>query len=194
MLSLTSLPLGTSINSTILNFSLSEFKKCHLFANGQPYDKVAIGAAIFRYNKDSSEQNILLLKRAAHELYFPNVFEIPGGKVDSKDINIKYAVIREVKEETGLDITEFISELKAMTYTTEKTVVDDNVISNIAVKNAIQLNYVVRVSAGHVRINPNEHSESIWATEGQLDELNITTAMRNVIQEAFGSSPLLGHS
>lgn len=193
MLSITSIPLGISISSTVLDSSLSDFKQSQLSTDGQPYDKVVIGAAIFRYNEGSSEPNLLLLKRAAHELYFPNIFEIPGGKVDSEDISIKHAVVREVKEETGLDLTEFISELKPMSYTTEKSIIDDDGISNIVVKTAIQLNYVVRVSAGDVRINTNEHSESIWATEGQLDELNITTAMKAVIQEAFGCSSLPGH-
>lgn len=48
------------------------------------------------------------------------MFEIPGGKVDPEDLSIKHAVIRKVKEETGLDVKEIIAELEPMIYTTEK--------------------------------------------------------------------------
>jgi 8-oxo-dGTP pyrophosphatase MutT (NUDIX family) len=125
------------------------------------------------------------LKRAAHEVYFPNVFELPSGKVDPEDLTIKHALAREVQEETGLDITGIIAELKPMVYTTEKTVVDDTGREILVSKSAIQLNYIVSVSNGDVKLNADEHPESSWATEGELQGLNITSAMRVVIQDTF---------
>lgn len=184
-----SISVSESVNQQILNSSREEFRKLQPSATGQPYDKVVVGAATLRYTSESDPSkipSILLLKRAAHEVYFPNVFELPSGKVDPEDPTIQHALAREVQEETGLDVTGIIAELKPMIYTTEKTVVDDSGQGISVSKSAIQLNYIVSVSSGDVKLSADEHSESSWATEGELGGLNITSAMRVVVQEAFG--------
>jgi 8-oxo-dGTP pyrophosphatase MutT (NUDIX family) len=173
-----SIPLGDSINPHILNSSREEFRQQQLSATGQPYDKVVVGAAALRYTSDSSSPRILLLKRAAHEVYFPGVFELPSGKVDPADPTIKHALVREMLEETSLGINEIITELKPMIYTTEKTVLDDKGQESVISKSCIQLNYVVSISDADVVLNADEHSESTWATEVELDRLEITSAMR----------------
>ena len=76
-----------------------------------PINKITVGAAIFRTSKNGRSE-ILLLKRAAYETYYPGVFEIPGGKVDDSDTSIRSAVVREVHEETGLAITKVTNSLK----------------------------------------------------------------------------------
>ena len=181
-------PVGKPVNMQVLNSSADEFRKLQPAASGHPYDKVVVGAATLRYTSDltlSKMPRILLLKRAPHEPYFPNVFELPSGKVDPNDRTLKYALTREVQEETGLDVIEVLAELKPMIYMTEKTVIDDNGRESLASKRAIQLNYVVSVSGGEIKLSADEHSESCWASEGDLSELDITTEMRAVIQEAF---------
>ena len=181
-------PVSKPVNMQVLNSSADDFRKLQPAASGHPYDKVVVGAATLRYTLDltsSKMPSILLLKRAPHEPYFPNVFELPSGKVDPNDPTIKYALAREVHEETGLDITEVLAELKPMTYVTEKNVVDDTGRESLFSKSAIQLNYVVSVSGDKVKLSADEHSESYWATEDDLGELDITGEMRAVIQEAF---------
>ncbi|EHK44808.1 hypothetical protein TRIATDRAFT_274356 [Trichoderma atroviride IMI 206040] len=170
---------------SLLSLSLDEFRKSQLSESGQPYDKIVVGAAAFRYGPNLTSSSILLLKRAAHEPYFPNVFELPSGKVDPDDKSLKDALVREVKEETGLDIVEIHAELEPMTYSKEKAVMDDAGKEVIVSKSAIQLNLVVSVSAGTVTLNAEEHSDCRWATKEELIELDITDAMRVVIQEAF---------
>ncbi|KAJ8070696.1 hypothetical protein OCU04_001067 [Sclerotinia nivalis] len=92
-----------------------------------------------------------------------------------------------MKGETGLEISDIVTELKPMIYTTEKTIADDTGREILVSKSFIQLNYVVSVldSDTAVKLSAEEHSESTWATEGELDRLEITSAMRIVIQEAF---------
>ncbi|PNP44149.1 hypothetical protein TGAMA5MH_04436 [Trichoderma gamsii] len=170
---------------SLLSLSLDEFRRSRLSESGRPYDKIVVGAATFRYAPNSTSPSILLLQRAAHELYFPNVFELPSGKVDPDDETLKHALVREVKEETGLDIVEIHAELDPMTYSTEKTVVDDSGNEVIVSKSVIQLNFIVSVSTGTVTLNANEHSNSRWATREDLSELKITDAMRVVIREAL---------
>ena len=183
-----SLPVGKSVNVQLLNSSADKFRKLQPDASRHPYDKVVVGAATLHYASDLSSSKmprILLLKRALHEPYFPNVFELPSGKVDPNDPSLKYALAREVQEETGLEVTEILAELKPMTYMTEKKVIDDTGREVLVSKSAIQLNYIVSVSGGEVKLSANEHSESKWATEEDLARLNITSAMRTVVQEAF---------
>ena len=183
-----SVPVSNSVNMQVLNSSADKFRKLQPAVSGHPYDKVVVGAATLQYTLDLSSSkmpSILLLKRAPHELYFPNVSELPSGKVDPSDPTLKYALARELKEETGLDVTEVLAELKPMIYVTEKTVIDDTGRESFVSKSAIQLNYVVSVSGGEVKLNADEHSESYWATREDLGELDITIEMRTVIQEAF---------
>ena len=183
-----SLPVGRTINMQVLYSSADEFRKLQPAVSGHPYDKVVVGAAALRFTSDLSSSktpSILLLKRAPHEPYFPNVFELPSGKVDLSDPTLKDALAREVQEETGLDVTEILAELKPMIYMTEKTVTDDNGRAFLVSKSAIQLNYVVSLSGSEVKLSADEHSESCWATEKDLDKLDITSEMRTVVQEAF---------
>lgn len=101
---------------SLLSLSLDEFRKSQLSESGQPYDRIAVGAAAFHYAPNSTSPSILLLKRAAHEPNFPNVFELPSGIVSSDDETLKHALVREVKEETGLYIVKIRAELNPMTY------------------------------------------------------------------------------
>lgn len=55
--------------------------------------------AIIKNNDD----DILFLKRFSYDRSFPDIYCLPGGKVD-KDEDIITALHREVKEETNLDV------------------------------------------------------------------------------------------
>ncbi len=64
-----------------------------------PLGKVAASAAIIHRKK------ILLLKRSIQAKLFPEYWTFPSGGIEDTDTSTEAAVIREVKEETGLDFT-----------------------------------------------------------------------------------------
>ena len=49
----------------------------------------------------------------------------------------------------------------------------------------IQLNYVVTVQEGDVKLNPDEHSDWQWVQEGQVEDFYMTAEMRKVVKNAF---------
>ncbi|KAE9366747.1 hypothetical protein N431DRAFT_429544 [Stipitochalara longipes BDJ] len=68
----------------ILNMDRLDLQKAIRSQDGLRYDKIVVGAIILRDSK------ILLLKRAPHEIYYPNVFELPSGNVKSTDPTLGY--------------------------------------------------------------------------------------------------------
>ncbi len=60
--------------------------------------KIAVSAYIVNNNK------ILLLKRSDNEAFLPGKWEVPGGGIDVGE-SIEQGVMREVKEEAGIDVT-----------------------------------------------------------------------------------------
>ncbi|KAI2631849.1 hypothetical protein GGR54DRAFT_645859 [Hypoxylon sp. NC1633] len=79
-------------------------------------------------------------------------------KVDPNNSTLKHALVRKVQEETNLDFTRILVELKSMVYTNEKTIIDGVYQEVVVSKTAIQLNYVVLASPGEVKINADEYS------------------------------------
>lgn len=51
------------------------------------------------------EDEVLVLRRANYMQKFKGMYGFPGGHIDSKDKNPKEAAIRELKEETGIELT-----------------------------------------------------------------------------------------
>ncbi len=50
-----------------------------------------------------NDGKVLIVKRALDEVHKPGIWEIPGGRID-KDESMEAGLIREVKEEVGIDI------------------------------------------------------------------------------------------
>lgn len=53
----------------------------------------------------SEDEKILILRRANYMKNFGGQWGFVGGSVDKKDKNNKEAIIREIKEETGIELT-----------------------------------------------------------------------------------------
>ena len=142
-----------------------------------------MGAVIF-HPTSSLPAKILLLKRTATEEFFPNVFEIPGGHVEDTDADIFGALVREVQEETSLSVDSVKGSIEPFTYSTKKTMkVGEEEI--VVQKSSLQLNFVCEVAEDTFRVNPEEHSEGIWAAEDEVGRLEMTEKMRLVVEDAF---------
>ena len=99
------------------------------------------------------EDAILVLKRANYMKKFRGMWGFPGGHVDSKDKDFKAAAIRELKEETGIELT-FNEERKCKKFDTIKY--EDGSISDY---------YLATLEAmSEVKLS-KEHQEYEWFNE-----------------------------
>ena len=78
-----------------------------------------MGAIIFKFFA-AGNHKLLLLKLAAHDPAFPNMFAIPGGHVEDSDKDILHALNREVLEETALVVRAVKDQIEPLACTTER--------------------------------------------------------------------------
>lgn len=109
---------------------------------------------------------ILLLRRAASSSHDPDLWELPGGKMDCGEV-LTEALAREVREETGLEISvgppiltwHFIKEPFWVTGVT----------------------FVCEYLGGQVELS-KEHSEAKWVTPVEALALPLSTRMLEQIE------------
>ena len=167
----------------LLSLTKSQYRLKHPSPAGRPYDKIVVGAVIF-HPTASPHAKILLLKRAAKEVFYPNIFEIPGGHVEDTDADIFQAVAREVHEETALSIDSVKASIESFAYITEKSIKrgEEEIVVQ---KSSLQLNLVFETTEDTFRVNPEEHSEGMWAAKEEIGGLKMTEEMRLVVENAF---------
>ncbi len=100
---------------------------------------------------------LLLLQRSMGSRNYPGKWEFPGGKVDPGE-RYDDALLREVKEETGLDVTikRYIGSARI-----EKSVVT-----------TIQLVMEAEIKSGSVAIS-NEHEAFKWVSPAGLQDIEL---------------------
>ncbi|KAL9611161.1 MAG: hypothetical protein Q9167_004183 [Letrouitia subvulpina] len=167
-----------------LSMSKTECRQTFLQDNGETYDKLVVGAVIPKLGPEGDWQ-ILLLKRAAHEQFYPNVFEIPGGKVEDSDSTILDAVKREVREETGTEVEQVIGAIESFNYSVEKKAPAADGTETTVDSMSLQLNFICAVTHHDVKVNLEEHSEARFVSKSQIKELEMTEHMRAVVEDGF---------
>ena len=132
---------------------------------------VLVGAAIIKDGK------ILLLKRSETKSFLPGYYDLPGGKLkESEDPN--QAVLRELKEETGLE-GEIIRPYNAWSSVETIKGIEEHIVD---------IDYLVRVrEIGRITLSAREHSEYMWVGRHHLPE-KLTPELKATIIKALSSA------
>jgi 8-oxo-dGTP diphosphatase len=109
--------------------------------------------------------NVLLLKRPADD-FMGGIYELPSGKVDPGEA-LDAALLREIKEETGLDVSEIGGYLGSFDYLSGSG------------KKSRQFNFVVSVATTEP-VTLTEHDEHAWAPVDS--DLPVTDAVKTVFE------------
>ncbi|KAH8829482.1 NUDIX hydrolase domain-like protein [Flagelloscypha sp. PMI_526] len=144
-------------------------------------DKLVVGIAIIQNNTSSGPSRILYVQRSSTEHLYPDIYELPGGKVDEDDVSILHGAAREAVEETSLQVTHFLGEFQSLWYTIER-VYDGKPI----MQTSLQINLVAKIDGDpDVKLNPEEHQAYVWVAEEEVEPLPSTEEMKQVMKNAF---------
>ncbi len=130
-----------------------------------------IVVAVTAFVQDELDR-LLMIRRTDNDLY-----SIPGGMQDVGE-TIGHTVIREVKEETGIDVepTDIIG-----VYSDPKHVI---AYTDGEVRQQFSICFRARLIGGELRTS-NESSEVHWVSRRDLDALNIHPSIRLRIEHGF---------
>ncbi|MBS3053011.1 MAG: NUDIX domain-containing protein [Candidatus Aenigmarchaeota archaeon] len=123
-----------------------------------------VGGALFQKGK------LLVVKRTKERVLWPNLWEIPGGRVEGNESD-EEALVREFLEETELQIR-IIKKYNEFYY-------------KYAGKDSVESDFIIQADSFAVKIDPNEHTEYRWITKDELRSLEISPDMRKSIEKAF---------
>ena len=132
----------------------------------RPY--LAVSAAIFR------DGRVLIVRRARPPA--DGLYTLPGGGVELGE-TLEEAVVREVREETGLEI-----EILELLEIYERIMLDD---SGATEYHYVLMDYLCR-PAGGTLCAADDASRVAWVPEPELGTLRITEGTPAVIAKAFG--------
>ena len=113
----------------------------------------------------SEDDKILLLRRANYMKQFPSCWGFVGGSVDKKDKDNKSAIIREIKEETGIELT--FNEQQKMKVIDKQGHEDNN--GNIISDTEYWL--IQLETTPDIKIS-KEHSKYEWVDANEIKERN----------------------
>lgn len=131
----------------------------------RPY--LAASAAVVRADR------VLVVRRARHPAR--GVFTFPGGVVEAGE-TLKQAVVREVKEETGLVI-------EPLDLAGHREVIVRDADGRIE-RHFVILAFAARWIAGEPQLN-EEIAEARWLRPSELDGLATTEGLREIVAAAF---------
>jgi len=134
-------------------------------------ETINVAAGIIYKHGDNGERKVLLIQRAADD-HWPLHFEFPRGKCDKgKNEDIQHCALREIKEETGLDV---IIEKYLGTY---------NYYANDGKRRTICYNYLCMMKNPDQKVKlSNEHQTYKWITQVGEAELLLYPDQRKFVE------------
>ena len=110
---------------------------------------------------------ILILKRHPKSRTDPKMWELPGGKVEKGEFFVD-ALIREIKEETSLDVNvgDFCEAIQ----------------NDYSHKRTVQLMMYLIDVEGEVKIS-DEHTDWMWASLDKIKTLEISTSLKKLLEK-----------
>lgn len=127
--------------------------------------KLAVCALMIHENK------LLIMKRSATDDFLPGVWEFPGGSIDKGETAIN-ALVREIKEETGIDIS--CENIKLVG-------ISEEITPQEIIERYVQFNYEVMLSKKVDVSISDEHSDFDWICK--CDE-RIDDFLRDIIKQS----------
>lgn len=123
-----------------------------------PGQQVITACAFIHRNIDGVEK-VFLPKRAATKKFLPGIYELPGGHIDNGEDIVK-GLKREIAEEFSMTVR-LGDPFFAFTY-----------INEVKGSHSIEVIYFASFveSPENVKLNPEDHSEYGWFTEGELSK------------------------
>ena len=97
----------------------------------------------------NAERSVLLIKRSETEDVLPGVWDIPGGTLEDGE-DPKEGVLREVKEETNLEV----KNLRLFHYTSS--------VDYGKNEQFVRLIFTGECASSDIRLNPEDHDEYRW--------------------------------
>jgi 8-oxo-dGTP diphosphatase len=115
----------------------------------------------------NDDNEILILKRQPKSKTDPEMWELPGGKVE-KGEHFTTALVREIKEETNLDadVGDFCEAVQ----------------NDYMHKRTVQVIMYLENIKGEVKIS-DEHTDWMWAGLEKIKSLEISTSLKKILEK-----------
>lgn len=133
-------------------------------ANKDGITHISTGVAVVK------DGQILLIRRSVDD-FLGGYYELPGGGVDAGE-TIEHAAMREMKEETGLEVSRVITTFKGFDYKTDKK------------PSVRQINLIIEAKPGEIKLS-SEHDDFLWVNKNDLGNITISENMVDCVKDAF---------
>lgn len=137
-----------------------DYKKLLTQAKKDLIEKIVVGAIL------TKEKKILLLERPKDD-FMGGIFELPSGNLE-KGEHLSEGLIREIKEETGLEVNTIIRYINSFDYLSGSG------------KKVRQFNFLVELK-NYEPVVLTEHDSFTWVAPENANKFNITEKVKEVI-------------
>lgn len=131
----------------------------------------------------SAGGRFLILKRAPSEIDPEGLWDLPGGSVEPGEHPVD-AIIRECREELGCEsaVTGWVGSFEHPHYRDPDVILECDHYRVMLLGDAVWRQVRLR----QIRLNPKEHTASLWVTRGQLEGYTFLGAIEANKAALFG--------